>query len=286
MAPDPIWEISIHKAAKMEIRQGLADLNGTRLYYEVAGEGHPLVLVHGFTLDTRMWDPQFELFAQRHRTIRYDVRGHGKSADPVADQAYSHSDDLLTLLRYLDVEHAHILGLSLGAMIASDLVLTYPSVVDALILVDTSGLGGFPFPSDVAETLTRINVTAKEKGVDAARQIWMSMGWFSPALEKPDVRNAALQIVGDYRGWHWLNRNPVVRPNPPAVGRLDSVVAPTLVIVGDRDMPYNLEIAETLEKGIPNAKKAVITGSGHMSNMEEPLAFNEVVLRFLSEVSA
>ena len=270
----------------MSDQQGLAYVNGTHLYYEARGSGPPLVLIHGITLDTRMWDPQFGVFSRHYQTIRYDVRGHGRSADPVAGEAYSHSDDLLALLHHLDLERAHVLGLSLGGMIAIDFVLTYPSAVDTLIPVDTSGLGGFSFPPDLAETLGQINATATEKGVDSAREIWMSMGWFAPALERPDVNAAVVDMVGDYQGWHWLNRSPVVRPDPPAVEQLGLINAPTLVIVGDRDMPYNQEIADTLEKGIPNSRKTVIKGAGHMSNMEEPEAFNEVVLDFLKEVSA
>ncbi len=181
----------------MDDQQGFADVNGTRLYYEVRGSGPPLVLIHGFTLDTRMWDSQFEAFSRHYQTIRYDVRGHGRSADPVSEETYSHSDDLIALLHHLDLERAHVLGQSLGAMIAIDFVLTYPSAVDTLIPVDTSGLGGFPFPPDIAETLAQINATATEKGVDAAREIWMSTGWFAPARERSDVNSAVVDIVGD-----------------------------------------------------------------------------------------
>ena len=263
---------------------GFADVNGTRLYYEVEGAGPPLVLIHGFTLDTRMWDSQFKVFARRYQTIRYDVRGHGRSADPVADEAYSHSDDLIALLHHLDLERAHVLGLSLGGMIAIDFVLTYPSAVDSLIAVDTSGLGGFPFPADISETLGQISATAAEMGVDAAREVWLGTEWFAPASERPDVNSAVLDIVDDYRGWHWFNRNPLQRPDPPAVERLDSITAPTLVIVGDRDTPYNQEVADTLEEGIPNSRKMVIKGAGHMPNMEAPEAFNEAVMKFMTEV--
>src|SRR5690242_14712282 len=102
--------------------EGFAEVNGTRLCYEVAGSGHPLVLVHGFTLDKSMWDDQFSIFAERYKVIRYDLRGHGKSAVPGAEGFY-HADDLKGLLDHLGVGRAHLIGLSLGAAIVTEFTL-------------------------------------------------------------------------------------------------------------------------------------------------------------------
>lgn len=112
----------------MPIQQqtGFAEVNGTRLYYEIAGSGDPLLLIHGSTLDTRMWDDQFETFAQHYTVVRYDVRGFGKSALP-AGESYARPDDLKGLLDYLDIAHASVLGLSMGGGIAIDFVLAYPA---------------------------------------------------------------------------------------------------------------------------------------------------------------
>ncbi|HEY7490512.1 MAG TPA: alpha/beta hydrolase [Candidatus Tectomicrobia bacterium] len=121
---------------------GFADVNGTRLYYEVAGTGHPLVLIHGFSLDTRMWDDQFEVFAQGYQVLRYDLRGFGKSAVPT-DTPYTHPDDLYALMTHLGIEHADIVGLSLGGAVALDFAVTYPRATDVLIPVDAALLGGY-----------------------------------------------------------------------------------------------------------------------------------------------
>ena len=115
------------KETSMQIQQGFADVNGTRLYYEMVGSGHPLVLVHGFTLDTRMWDDQFEMFAGRNQVVRYDLRGFGKSALPTTEP-YSHPDDLRALMTHLGIEHAFIIGLSLGGAVAVDFAVTYPPI--------------------------------------------------------------------------------------------------------------------------------------------------------------
>ncbi len=93
----------------MDGQQGIAEVNGTGLYYEIAGSGYPLVLIHGFGLDTRMWDDQFEAFARHYRVVRYDMRGYGKSVPPT-DESYSQTDDLKALLEHLRIDRAHVFG--------------------------------------------------------------------------------------------------------------------------------------------------------------------------------
>src|SRR5579863_9031077 len=120
---------------------GYIETNGTNLYYEVMGEGHPLVLVHGGYMDRRMWDDQFAAFARHYRVIRYDVRGFGKSELPPVP--YTDRQDLHTLLSFLGIEKTYLVGLSLGGEIAIDFTLDYPDMVDALILVGSS-ISGAP----------------------------------------------------------------------------------------------------------------------------------------------
>ncbi len=263
----------------MTSRDAFADVNGTRLRYEVAGSGRPLVLVHGFTLDTRMWDDQFHAFAGRYRVIRYDMRGFGKSAVP-SDETYAPADDLRALLEHLDVERAHVVGLSMGGGLAIDFALAYPEATDGLIAVD-SILGGYQW-REFGATLTSVFSAARESGVEAAKEVWLNSPLFAPALEMPDVAARLRQIVSGYSGWHLVNENPVRPISPPAIQRLGEISAPTLVVVGERDLPDFHTIADTLERGIPGARKAALPGAGHMSNMEDPDSFNETVLHFLA----
>lgn len=266
----------------MRGRSGYADVNGTRLYHEVAGSGLPLVLIHGFTLDIRMWDDQFGTFARYYRVICYDVRGFGKSALPVPGESYSHTDDLRALLEHLGVAEACVLGLSMGGGIAIDFALACPEMTRALIPVD-SGLEGYPLPPDVAASLESIAVAARESGVEAARRLWLDHPVFEPAFERPDVASRLVRMVSDYSGWHWLNDDPVRVLDPPAAQQLGRIGVPTLVIVGERDLPGCHAIADTVGQKVPNARKVVLPGVGHMASMEDPDAFNEVVLSFLSE---
>src|SRR5437868_6830290 len=122
-------------------KTGFVEVNGTQLYYETLGEGHPLVLIHGGYMDRRMWDDQFPIFAERYRVIRYDVRGFGKS--PLPQMPYSDIQDLAALLAFLGVKKTYLLGSSLGGIIALDFTLEHHDMDDALILVG-SPVPGFP----------------------------------------------------------------------------------------------------------------------------------------------
>jgi pimeloyl-ACP methyl ester carboxylesterase len=266
----------------MQTQTGFADVNGTRLHYEVAGSGHPLVLIHGQSLDTRMWDDQFEVFAQQYQVIRYDMRGYGKSA-PQTYERYAPADDLMGLLRHLGLSHAHILGLSRGGGVAIDFALTYPEATDTLIAVD-SVLRGFTW-GDFKASQAQIRELGKTSGVEAARERWVNDDLFAPALENPNVSARLKHIVSDYSGWLWIYDDPIRLLEPPSIEQLDNIRVPTLIVIGERDLPDFLTIADVLQERIPNARKVVMPGVGHMSNMEDPERFNEIALGFLAEVS-
>src|SRR5919199_4121889 len=106
---------------RMHMRHGFVEVTGARLAYEVAGAGYPLVLIHGTALDTRMWDAQFEVFAQHYQVIRYDRRGFGRSTLPT--ESYTHADDLAALLTSLQVHSPVLPGHSSGGGVALDFAL-------------------------------------------------------------------------------------------------------------------------------------------------------------------
>jgi 3-oxoadipate enol-lactonase len=262
---------------------GHLSANGGSHYYEVAGEGPALVLIPGFTLDTRMWDDQVAAFTAGHRVIRYDLRGAGKSSPP--SDSYAFHDDLKALLDALGVAKAHILGLSLGGAIAVDFALSYPEDVLSLILVDTSALGGYPWHAELDAWFTGISAAAAQGDLAGAKELWLATGWFTPAMSKPAVARKLREIAADYSGWHFLNKNPVKRASPPANERLGTIAVPTLVMVGELDLAfYNLPIADRLAGAIPGARKVVLPGVGHMANMEDPERFNDAVLSFLKRI--
>src|SRR2546421_4086278 len=124
------------------VQTGFAEINGTTLYYEVAGAGHPFVLVHGHLLDRRSWDEQFAVFAQRYRVVRYDQRGFGDSGLITPGEPYSDRQDLYALMQFLGIERAYLMGVSGGGALAIDFTLEHPEMVDALIPV-AAGVSGY-----------------------------------------------------------------------------------------------------------------------------------------------
>jgi 3-oxoadipate enol-lactonase len=116
-----------------QVQTGFAEVNGTTLYYEVAGVGHPFVLVHGHLLDRRSWDEQFAVFAERYRVVRYDQRGFGDSGLITPGEPYSDRQDLSTLMQFLGIESAYLMGVSGGGALAIDFTLEHPEMVDALL---------------------------------------------------------------------------------------------------------------------------------------------------------
>ncbi|HEY5868192.1 MAG TPA: alpha/beta hydrolase [Candidatus Tectomicrobia bacterium] len=153
---------------------------------------------------------------------------------------------------------------------------------DALILVDST-LGGWPPDPEFAVLQSAVRVRAKEASVQAARDVWLYSLLFNPALENPDVAPRLVQIISDYSGWHWVNPNPLRDLAPPATQRLGTISVPTLIIIGERDMPNFHAIADSLHQHIPKTRKVVMPGVGHMAKMEDPERFNTIVLDFLAE---
>ncbi|MEM6583676.1 MAG: alpha/beta hydrolase [Pseudomonadota bacterium] len=261
----------------------MANVNGTALYYECAGSGTPLVLIHGNTLDTRMWDDQFDVFAEHYRVLRYDMRGFGRSQLPSAT-AYSPAADLKALLSDLELEQTHVLGLSRGGLVAVDFAIAYPESVRSLILVD-AGLRAFDWQT-FGQFSESVRDTARSSGLQDAKDLWLNGPLFEPALEQAGVAERLATMVADYSGWQWLNDEQLDVPEQPPSSQLQRIVAPTLIMIGERDIADFQSIARLLAAGIADSEQHTLMGVGHMSNMEAPVEFNRLVLQFLQRQSA
>jgi 3-oxoadipate enol-lactonase len=249
------------------------------IYFETKGKGPPVILVHGGQMDRRMWDFQFDLLSRDYHVIRYDIRGFGKSDVPT--RPYSYADDQKSLMKHLGLEKASVVGLSLGAAIATDFAIAYPDSVQALVLV-CPGLGGFKF-DDKANDLRAITDAAREENFDKVAELWLQNPYMSVAMEHPDLRPKLRALSGD-NAHCWLN-NPLLirRLTPPAAERLREIRAPTLVIDGARDVSDIHKIVAKLTADIPGAQKQVLNDCGHIAPMENPEAFNKLLLPFLAK---
>jgi pimeloyl-ACP methyl ester carboxylesterase len=275
------------RSAQPEV--GFVEVNGTQLYYETLGQGHPLVLIQGGYMDRRMWDDQFPVFAERYRVIRYDVRGFGKSALPQVP--YADRQDLGDLLTFLGVEKTHLLGLSLGGIIAIDFTLEHPDMVDALILVGSPVRG---FPIELLYTEEELEQQRSQRGAfEEARQernipalvdALMEHPTLVPSPHYPAARQRVRENLADYSFAWVLDPAPRQELDPPAYERLSEIHVPTLIILGSEDDPQLFKHADKLERDIVGARRVTIAETHHMPNMEKPEEFNAIVLDFLGRL--
>lgn len=247
------------------------------LAHDLTGEGPPLILIHGVTLDRRMWEPNLPALAASHRVVRVELRGFG--ATPPPDGPYSHEADLLALLAELGIDRAAIVGMSMGAAVALEFALAHPDAVAALVLVDAD-MPGVALDDELGPAITAAVKLARGGDVDAAREAWIATPFF--AHSAPHTLPALREMIADYSLWHWQNPNPRVALAPSGSERLGDVRAPTLVLRGEHEVALFRDHFERLAREIPGARSAVLTGAGHMSNLDTPGAFDAAVLEFLA----
>lgn len=260
-----------------EAHTGFADVNGGRLYFEEKGRGPAVVLLQGGQMPLQMWDEQFDALAKHFHVVRYDARGFGRSSAKLGTFAYH--DDLYELLRWLRIERASLVGLSLGGRVAIDFVLQHPNMVDRLVLAGP-GLSGFHF-SDTKEPWTdSARVAGAARDSNRVSLLWLESGYMKPAMRDSALASRLRRLTA-LNASLWMQRDSEIDMTPPAIARLSEIPAPTLVILGGLDIPDIRAITDTLVRMVPGARRVVIEDAGHMVNMEKPAAFNRALLSFL-----
>lgn len=267
-------------------RQGMADLSRGDLYYEVAGDGPAVLLLHTGITDSRMWDGQFETLARSYRAIRCDLRGYGRSA--VLPGQFSYEEDLLELLDYLSVEQAFLVGMSFGGRIAIDFTLQHPERVLGLLLGAPAISGQEPGEEVIAFSQVEETLLANDR-VEEATELNLRM-WVDGPYRQPDQVDQELRR----RVWEMqLHAFQLPMPDdievreidPPAFHRLDQIRVPVLVIAGALDVPTFQSGADHLANSIPNAQKLIFPDSAHLVSMEYPERFMLILHHFLGEHS-
>jgi pimeloyl-ACP methyl ester carboxylesterase len=264
---------------------GLAPVNGAQLYYEVAGSGAPLVMIHAGVADSRQWNNEFARFQGRFRVLRYDLRGYGKS-EPV-DGEFAHLRDLVALLSYLHVDQPPILmGCSMGGGLALDYALDHPA--RALVLVG-SGPSGLeldvpkhPMVDEAEKAYTEGDL---DRVAELETQIWFDGMGRTASQVDPAMRRLAYEM--NRRGleldaMHLGKRVPDA--STPAVQRLGKLMIPVLIVVGAHDTPYIQAAGSHMLEGLPSARRVVIEDAAHLANMDQPGEFGRIVTSFLDEL--
>jgi pimeloyl-ACP methyl ester carboxylesterase len=255
------------------------------LYVEQAGAGSPVVLLHEGIGDSRMWEPQWDAYAQRYRVVRFDMRGFGQS--PPAVGTFSLTGDLVELLDGLELGPAALIGMSLGGSVAMEATIARPDLVSRLVLVGP-GLRGFEMTDETkagwAEEEAALERGDDEEAVEINMRMWVDGPSRLPDQVDPELRRKvgemqrrAIDIwrdAGEEEGEH----KPIVEDWGD---RLAAISVPTLILVGELDRPEMHEIADRLEAEIPNTRRETIAGTAHVPNMERPEEFDRLVLEFL-----
>ena len=263
----------------MPAPSGVASVNGTHLAYEVAGDGPPLVLLHGFSLDRRMWAAQVEAFAARCLVVRYDLRGFGASG-PATTEPYSNVDDLAALLDHLGIERAHIVGQSMGGKTCLGYALRHPERVSALVMDSTMLPLRLPEFGDYQAESARRRQALAEQGITPACGETM-------AREQPALHFLYTSLSALNSQWHAGNW-PAGSERVPWVGHaeLRGFAVPTLFAFGEQDVIMPPRVLELAAAAVPGARVARFPRSGHSVYFERADDWNRTVDGFLREVLA
>jgi pimeloyl-ACP methyl ester carboxylesterase len=255
----------------------LVEVRGARLRVRAAGEGPAVLLVHGWAIDLDMWTPQFAALADRYRLIAFDRRGFGYSSGTAGiDHDLA---DIEQLLEKLDLDSIAIVGMSQGARVALRWALYSPRATRCLILDGP--------PRDILAvgrpegeiTLAAYRELVREQGIDAFRRQWLQHPLMRLYTNEPRAHALLREMVGRYPGHDLLGDEAAQLPSIGSVQRLD---LPILIVNGEHDTATRIGAGAELARALPHAQLAIIPGAGHLSNLDNPSAYNQALDQFLT----
>jgi 3-oxoadipate enol-lactonase len=256
-------------------------VEGARLRYRDTSAGPAILLIHGWTLDLDMWEPQVEALAESFRVVRLDRRGFGLStgrpalADDVAD--------VRALCHHLALNRVAVLGMSQGSRVAARLAAIEPDLFSCVVLDGApagiiAGTGG----GDGDVPLTEFRALVRDVGMEAFRRAWTRHPLTQLRTADPRAHELVGRMIGRYRGED-LQRPPAGVPEGWEHPALESVRKPALVIGGAFDIDTRRKAAEAIARKLPGAECAVVPDAGHLANLDNPQAYNARLLRFLEQ---
>lgn len=258
--------------------------HGRRMYYEAVGQGEPLLFLHGHTLDMRMWEPQVEAFSPDYRVICVDFCGYGHSSDQEEGVQFTYVDDVVTLLDSLHLDRVHLVGLSMGSFVASEMVALHSDRLLSALLASGNirKRKGPSEPMDSLEIATRdaeIEVV-RQQGIENWKHEWIEKLITGGGTQSESIRESLTQQVMDWNGWQLLHHEARLYYGYEAWDSLKARCPelPVLILSGEQEhknknpmLPY-----------LPNGRQVVIPDCGHMSNMERPEEFNTLLRELLA----
>lgn len=272
-----------------ELATGFAAAGTAQLYYQKAGAGQHLVMIHAGVADHRQWNAAFEHFADTYQVLRYDMRGFGRSA-PVSG-SFRAIDDLGAVLGALDVQGpAIMMGCSMGGALAMDFTIAHPKLVSALVMV-CSAPSGLKLDLPEPALFEQVQLAEQQGDLDRVCELETRIWFDGEARTRDDVDQEQRALLYE------MNRTALANDSlglgerqydlqPAAYKRLDEINVPVLVVTGDLDLPYTHAAADYMCDRLARVDRERIAGTAHLPNMEQPATFNRIVDRFLAKYSA
>ena len=267
--------------------------DGVRLAYEETGSGTPVVFVHEFAGDLRSWEPQVRHLSRRYRCITWNARGYPPSDVPDDTGAYSQDrarDDVLAVLDALDIEQAHVVGLSMGGCATLHFGLAYPGRARSLVV---AGVGYGAEPDQRERFRSEADITARILRTEgmAAWAAAYALGPTRVQFQNKDPRGwrEFADALAEHSAAGSAHTQQGVQKERPSVfdfaDGMRKLTVPTLIVTGDEDWPC-LVPSVFMKRTIPSAGLLVVPNTGHTINLEEPAAFNAALADFFAQVDA
>jgi 3-oxoadipate enol-lactonase len=260
------------------------EINDADIYYEAAGSGEAVVLLHAGIADSRMWNEQFAPFSEDYYVVRYDLRGFGQTTAP--PMIFAHHEDLRGLLDHLGIQTAALIGCSNGGRVAMNFALAFPDRVRALVMV-CSTPGGFKYEGESPAIWERIGKAFEAGDLEQTALLETQLWAVGPQRSADQVDQRMRDLVYEMNLIALRNEVAGVGEEesftPPAITRLSEIRVPTLVLVGEVDSPVTIEGGKIMAQQIAGVTHVTMPDTAHLPSMEHPQQFNEIVLDFLKQ---
>ena len=260
---------------------------GEQLFYRENGQGTPVLLLHAGIADSRMWQDQMDALGRRFFLIAPDQRGYGQS--PIPNGPFSYHEDVAALIEGLDQETVWLVGASFGSRVAIDFCLAYPQKVRGLVLVSpvVSGFGGSEAMDAFDEEEERLLEAGDMAGAtELNMRMWVDGPFRSEGQVNKEVRARIAQMQYQAFLTPVPDKAELIRPGGPATEQLEKILTPTLIVVGELDLPAVVEHGKFLAQGIQGARLEIIPRTAHMPTMEEPEVFSSLLADFVEKVGS
>lgn len=253
-------------------------------HFVSAGNGEPLIFIHGVGLDHTMWQSQLDYFSSFYKVYAYDMIGHGQSEKPVKDyyRLDDFSNQLYSFTEMEQLEKAHIVGFSMGGLVAQKFSLIYPEKVKSLTIANSVANRNEEERKSVLGRVEQVEKEGKNSTIDAAINRWFSEEYIQNHSDVVQQVRTRLETNDDQA---YLNAYRVFATADQDLWQeLHQIQAPTFIITGENDRGSNPRMAKEMQAKIPNATHCIVPGAKHMLPVEKASIFNEHVLNFLKQV--